>query len=211
MINEKVAYLKIVTLILFVAIAGFCYSCSRGQALEVSSLATVELSPSQSSEVLISEAETAVPEQEVCYVHICGEVNNPGVYEMEEGQRIYQVVERAGGYTDAAAADYLNLAGVVSDGMKLIVPKMIDVQQENGMVMYESDMQDQSGAKSGKVNLNTASKEVLMSLRGIGEARAEDIMRYREEQGGFDSIEEIMNIPGIKNAAFEKIKDNITV
>ena len=67
------------------------------------------------------------------------------------------------------------------------------------------------GSSQRKVNLNTATKEELMTLRGIGEARAEDIIRYRQKQGGFECIEDIMEISGIKNAAFEKIKDDITV
>ena len=69
-----------------------------------------------------------------------------------------------------------------------------------------ADKQGQS-----RVNLNTATKEEFMTLKGIGESRAEDIIRYREESGGFRSIEDIMKVPGIKDAGFQKIKDRITV
>lgn len=203
--QNKIKYLKGLLSGIFITAAGFCYSCGgQGQALEPMTAVETECVP-----------ETAVPETEpepkaVCYVHICGEVKQPGVYEMEPGQRIYQVVERAGGYTPEAAGDYLNLAETVSDGMKLAVPNRQALAEDNAD-LYGTGMTGTQEPASGKINLNTASKEMLMQLRGIGEARALDIIRYREEHGGFRSIEEIMNISGIKNAAFEKIKDDITV
>ena len=154
------------------------------------------------------------------YVHICGEVVNPGVYEMEPGSRIFQVVEAAGGFTAQAASDYLNMAQETADGMKITVPSGEEIESlealEPGSLGIEipggrePGILDQPGA-SQKINLNTATKEELMTLKGIGEAKAADIIRYREEQGPFRTIEEVMNISGIKEAAFEKIKDDITV
>ena len=114
------------------------------------------------------------------FVHVCGEVAAPGVYEMKEGSRIYQAVEMAGGLTEAAAYPGIS-AG--ADG----------------------------GAVTSKINLNTAVKEQLMTLKGIGEARAEAIIAYRQEYGPFARIEDIMEVPGIKEAAFQKIKEDITV
>lgn len=185
---------------------------------------------SETSEVLqtpVSESTTAA----VCYVHICGEVLLPGVYEMEEGSRIFQVVERAGGFTERAAQQYLNMAQIVSDGMKIVVP---DGESMEGAERYGIDSVSGSGSMGGgvmvpgtaaagsgsepggsaakeKVNLNTATREELMTLKGIGEAKADDIIAYRESHGGFQKIEDIKKISGIKNAAFEKIKDDITV
>lgn len=150
--------------------------------------------------------------EEVCYVHICGAVANPGVYQVAKGQRIYQVVERAGGYTQEAAEDYLNLAAEVADGMKLVVPTREELLMEPGMDLYGiPGTQETAEGKTGKVNLNTAAKEALMGLSGIGEAKAGDIIRYREEHGGFQKIEDIMKVPGIKDSAFQKIKDEVTV
>lgn len=171
-----------------------------------------------------------------CYVHICGEVVSPGVYEMEEGSRIFQVVERAGGFTEQAAAQYLNMAQEVCDGMKIVVPDTSSLEGEEqfgieagenggaaagkagpGIIVPGTPKNAGNGGTAGgepvkgKVNLNTASKEELMTLKGIGEAKADDIISYRESHGGFQKIEDIMKISGIKNAAFEKIKDDITV
>ncbi len=161
----------------------------------------------------------------VCYVHICGEVCRPGVYELAEGSRIFQVLEMAGGFTEEAAVSYLNLAQEISDGMKIVVPSVSEAEaQEAGSQadfsagVYEetapaaagmsADSRDASG---GKVNLNTADKAALMTLPGIGEAKADAILRYRQEHGPFEKIEDIMLVPGIKEAAFEKMRDDITV
>ncbi len=165
-----------------------------------------------------------------CFVHVCGQVENPGVYELKEGQRVFEAIKMAGGFTDKAAEDYLNLAEPVWDGMRLEVPDQEQVPDtewtartgvqagshgESGQPGNRTDTGMLPGNRglpsSEKVNLNTATKEELMTLRGIGEARAEDIIRYREERGGFGRIEDIMEISGIKDAAFQKIKDDIIV
>ncbi len=160
----------------------------------------------------------------VCYVHICGEVCQPGVYELTEGSRIFQALELAGGFTEEAAVSYLNLAQEVTDGMKIVVPSESDVkaweagsQADFSAGVYDAVLSaagpgtaagDVSG---GKVNLNTADKAALMALPGIGEAKAEAILRYRQEYGPFERIEDVMQVPGIKEAAFEKMKEDITV
>lgn len=137
-----------------------------------------------------------------CYVHICGEVKNPGVYELPEGSRMFQVLEKAGGFTPEAAETSLNLAEPIADGMQIVV-----LSKEEALQAAETAEEE----ASGRVNINKASKEQLMTLPGIGESRAEDILRYREESGGFQKIEDIMKVSGIKDAAFQKIKDSITV
>lgn len=150
------------------------------------------------------------------YVHVCGEVENPGVYELPEGSRAFEALEAAGGFTEQAAADCLNLAAVVSDGMQL---RVLTQAEAEGLSMEEiGRLTGQEASRSGGssdepalVNINTAGKEELMTLSGIGESRANDIIRYRTENGGFKNIEEIKNVPGIKDAMFQKIKDSITV
>lgn len=149
----------------------------------------------------------------LCYVYICGEVVNPGVYPMPEGGRVFQAVELAGGFTDAAAAEYLNMADVVQDGMKLVVPAASELAKDK---KYGESAGVQTGRADGsvsraKVNINTAGKEELKTLTGIGEAKAEDIIRYRTEKGPFQRIEDVMKISGIKDAAFQKIRNDITV
>ena len=147
---------------------------------------------------------------------------------MEPGSRIFQAVELAGGLTEEAAGEYLNMAEVLQDGMKIFVPSVEEI--ENGEMMLPAvtyagssgepggDAGGLGGADAGstreqaaKININTADEAELMTLKGIGQARAEDIIRYRTEHGPFRSIEEIMEVSGIKDAAFQKIKDDITV
>lgn len=172
---------------------------------------------STESEAAESESE-AVP---LYYVYVCGEVVSPGVYRLSEGARIFEAVDQAGGFTDQAAEAWLNLAEPVADGMKLEVPSKAQVKDPSWLSQNQETGGFRTGsagggrltaaAKTAAVNLNTASLEELMTLKGIGQSRAEDIIRYREEAGGFSKIEDIMKVPGIKDAAFQKIKENITV
>ncbi|MCT4687167.1 helix-hairpin-helix domain-containing protein [Vallitalea sp.] len=135
------------------------------------------------------------------YVHICGEVVNEGVYTVKEDSRVYEVLELAGGLTEEAATDYVNLARQVKDGEKIIFPSK--EQMENGEFSVEDTEK--------LVNINTASIEKLTTLSGIGESRAKLIIDYREEHGDFETIEDIMKVSGIKEGAYNKIKDSIIV
>lgn len=150
-------------------------------------------------------------------VYVCGEVQVPGVYELLEGKRVINAIEAAGGFSETAAADFLNLARIIVDGEKIDVPSLEEVRQ--GLIStehYENDASQGGTAdnnESGKalININTATKEELMVLPGIGEIRAMSIIAYREENGAFESIEEIMLVSGIKEGAFAKIKAYIMV
>lgn len=132
------------------------------------------------------------------YVYVCGAVVNEGVYELPEGSRVYEAIEMAGGFSQQAAETYVNQAEILEDETQLYIPTVEELLKEQ----TEND---------GKVNLNTASKEELMTLSGVGEAKAESIIAYRETQGKFKSIEDIMQISGIKEGLFEKIKNYIKV
>lgn len=147
-------------------------------------------------------------------VHVCGEVLSPGVYEFPEGSRIYEAVEAAGGFTEEAAPEAVNLAALLQDGTQIRIYSKEEAQTlpAGGAAWSGNGAGSRSSeGTSGLVNLNTATREELMTLFGIGESRAEDIIRYREENGGFQKIEDIMKVPGIKEAGFQKIKDRITV
>ena len=151
-------------------------------------------------------------EKSAVYVYICGEVINPGVYELSGDSRIYEAVDAAGGFTENAARECVNLASKVSDGMQITIynrEEAASLQADSASVDGNAGKSGTSG--SGLVNLNTATKEELMTLKGIGESKAEDIIRYREKSGGFKKIEDIMKISGIKENGFQKIKDSITV
>lgn len=139
-------------------------------------------------------------------VHVCGQVAAPGVYELAEGSRIYEAIEAAGGVNGKAAPEGLNQAACVEDGQQIYVPSVQELQDNSFTAAGDS-----GAAEDGRVNINTAQAEELMTLSGIGEAKAAAIIQYREENGGFQSIEELMEISGIKEGVFEKIKDQIKV
>lgn len=241
---KKWKYGKWMALAVFFAAAGCSYSCGKREPGELlSGLQAVgqeetwgegreelqeetQAEPAEGQEPKAAGAQAAavgesqaVPEgtRATCFVHVCGEVGNPGVYELAEGQRVFEAIAMAGGFGEEAAQDYLNLAEPVWDGMRLEVPNRGQVPATEWTAPAGNQTAPgriagvQPGASPGKVDINTAAKEELMTLKGIGEAKAEDIIRYREQRGGFERIEDIMEIPGIKNAAFEKIKDDITV
>lgn len=189
------------------------YEPEKGSDQGEGTVSQTEESPEAGRVTSSSAAEILPGTGASCFVHVCGEVESPGVYEMKEGQRVFEAVAMAGGFTERAAQNYLNLAETVWDGMKLEVPskEQAPATKWTAQAGEPAAGAGSAGAASGRVNLNTATKEELMTLRGIGEARAEDIIRYREKKGGFARIEDIMEVSGIKNAAFEKIKDDITV
>ncbi len=139
-------------------------------------------------------------------VHVCGQVAAPGVYELAEGSRIYEAIEAAGGLSGQAAPEGLNQAACVEDGQQIYVPSVQELQENSSAAAGET-----GGVEDGRVNINTAGAEELMTLSGIGEAKAAAIIQYREEKGRFESIEELMEISGIKEGVFEKIKDQIKV
>lgn len=139
-------------------------------------------------------------------VHVCGAVVNPGVYQLEDGARVIQAIEVAGGVCAGAMQDYLNLAGLLEDGSKVYVPSAEEV--ESG---YFQDNTYETGDNVLCVNINTATKSELMQLPGIGESKADSIISYRKEHGNFKSIEDIMLINGIKEAVYSQIKNYIKV
>ena len=162
-----------------------------------------ETGAAKAAVVHTEESVTQEEQKALCYVYICGAVVSPGVYEVPEHTRIYEVVELADGFTPEADDTVLNLAENVSDGQKLYIPKQGEVTEK------ADTAQDAQGA--GKVNINTADKTALMTLPGIGASKAEDIIQYRKENGSFQKIEDIKKISGIKDAAYNKIKELICV
>ncbi len=157
------------------------------------------------------EPDQSLAEQEepACVVHICGAVNRPGVYALPEGSRVCDAVEAAGGLSEEASGSSVNQAERLVDGMQIVVPTLEEVK--NGGYTWGAAAKGGGETEDGLVNINTASREELMQLPGIGETRAEAILNYRQEQGRFQTIEDIMKVDGIKEASFEKLKELITV
>ena len=136
------------------------------------------------------------------YVHICGEVESPGVYEVAEDARICDVLLLAGGFTKNAATDAVNMAQKVTDGMQVVVPSVEEAAERQALAEAEAD---------GRVELNTATLEQLCTLPGIGESRARAILAYREEHGGFSVTEELMQVSGIKEGTFNRLRELIYI
>ncbi|MCI5620898.1 MAG: helix-hairpin-helix domain-containing protein [Lachnospiraceae bacterium] len=160
---------------------------------------TVYLEP-DTQDAGIVDTEDSVKEPASCYVYICGAVEAPGVYELPENSRVFDVIAAAGGLSEDASEDSVNQAEPVTDGQMIRIP----TQQEEREAL-------QNAEQDSRVNLNSATVEELMTLPGIGESKAESIVSYREEHGGFSSIEDLMNISGIKEGVFDKIKGRIRV
>lgn len=144
-------------------------------------------------EVLI---ESGQQENKEIKAYIVGEVKKPGVYSLTEGDRVENIINKAGGFTDEADISSINLAQLVSDQMKIIVNK-------RGTAIGSSGSQN----SEGKVSLNQADKEQLKNVPGIGDATAQKIIDYREKNGGFKSIEELKKIDRIGDKTYNKIKD----
>ena len=152
---------------------------------------------------------------QICYVYICGAVKQPGVYELTADSRLFEAIQMAGGLTEEAADQVLNQAELIEDGSRIYVPTKEEVKagMDNGDTLTQNeDNAEKAGSTSdGKVDINTAEKNELMTLPGIGEAKADAIVRYREEHGTFQKIEDLMEVEGIKEGVFQKVKDQIKV
>lgn len=166
-------------------------------------------------------------QQAMIYVDVCGAVANPGVFQLAAGSRVFQAIEAAGGYLPEAALTCVNRAGVLTDGQQLYILTQEEMERQ-GLDPAEmsgvSDGQMNGSAGTGqntemtaqvqqdnRININTADEAQLTTLTGIGATRAQAIIAYREENGPFAAIEDIMNVQGIKEGTFAKIKDEIVV
>lgn len=166
-------------------------------------------------------------QQAMIYVDVCGAVANPGVFQLAAGSRVFQAIEAAGGYLPEAALTCVNRAGVLTDGQQLYILTQEEMERQGldpAEMAGASDGQMNGSAGTGqntgiaaqaqqdnRININTADETQLTTLTGIGATRAQAIIAYREENGPFAAIEDIMNVQGIKEGTFAKIKDEIVV
>ena len=183
--------------------------------------------PSAGSTDRTELSDASSEEAKTLVVHICGAVSAPGVYELPAGSRIIDAVEAGGGFLPEAEEACCNLAEEIVDGCQIYImtkaescadgqtEKKAGIQTSPDSDMQTTDRNARSNSapalENGLVNLNTADVAALMTLPGIGESRAKAIISYREQHGAFAKIEDIMKLSGIKQAAFSKIKDKITV
>lgn len=158
-----------------------------------------------------------VTENTVIYVDVTGAVKAPGVYTLPAGSRVFEAIALAGGAREDASLENLNQAGLLQDGQQIRVyteEEAAQMAQQGSLPSLpgaETAAGQEEGQEASKVNINTAGKDELMTLTGIGETRAEAILAYRQETGGFQAPEDLMQVEGIKEKTFEKLKDQITV
>ena len=170
---------------------------------------------------------TGETQPEMIYVDVCGAVANPGVFQLAAGSRVFQAIEAAGGYLPEAVQNCVNRAGVLTDGQQLYILTQEEMERQGldpAEMAGASDGQMNGSAGTGqnagltvqaqqdnRININTADEAQLTTLTGIGATRAQAIISYRQENGPFAVIEDIMNVQGIKEGTFAKIKDEIVV
>ena len=199
----------------------------------------VEIIPTEELELEKQKTSTTeVPKEHLTpqniYVDIKGAIQNPGVYEIPEDKKVIDVVQLAGGFTEQADTSMVNLAKKVTNEMVVIIYTKEEVKKagekdsvikivekecicpeiNNDACLNQEEKKNDTITNESvdeKVNINNATIEELLSLSGIGESKAEAIIKYREENGNFKTVEELMEVPGIGEALYEKIKASITV
>ncbi len=192
--NHKLIYICIVSFLLF-----FC-GCGKQAEFVIDPEETP--APAAASEEETSPKESEMPRE--IGVYVCGAVASPGIYYLKDGARMQDAVDAAGGMRQDAAAASVNLAAYIHDCDQIYIPT---VTEQAGVPVQAAGADVK--ADDGKVNINQAGAEELCTLPGIGASKAESIITYRTQNGPFQSIEDIKNISGIKDAVFEKIRDLI--
>lgn len=183
-------------LFLLVILSELC-GCSMSPGGEV-----IEQTEGETTQQVDPFIESESKDESLIWVHICGQVNSPGVYSFSEGSRVFDAVEAAGGFTEHADCDSVNLAMTLEDEGKIYIASKEERNESSDKAQSQSD---------GKINLNTATLDDLMTLPGIGEKRAESILKLREEKGSFQTVEELLDAEGIKEGIFDQIKDFVKV
>lgn len=174
---------------------------TTGQEQETATPETVQAGTTQES---MTQDAGQTEETGTVFVFVCGQVAVPGVYELPAGSRICDAIMQAGGCMETADICAVNQAGYLEDGMQIYIPAI-------GENYKEAASEEQAFRSDGRISINHADKNELMTLPGIGESKADAILEYRQSHGAFSSIEELMNIPGIKEGIFNNIQDYITV
>ena len=203
---------------LVLGISGYLYF----DYINNSEVSSVEPQISEKSEVQNSLVENTEDkdekEENIIIVHISGCVLNPGIVKIKEGARLYEVIESAGGNTQDADLDKINLAIQISDGQKIHIPKIGEVENYQSVssdyITGGTEHTDFGANLEGdmkKVNINTATQSELETLPGVGPATAQKIIDYRTKNGKFEIIDDIQNVSGIGDVKYDDIRDHICI
>ena len=171
----------------------------------------------------VTQVEILIPTPSPAVVQVVGEVNEPGVYELKVDDRVFAAIEAAGGTTENANIEGINLAAIIRDGSSIVIPRAKHLpppttedslpagEKEADRFEIPTELQASNGMSASAIDLNTATTEQLKSLPGIGETRANQIISHRSSLGGFSSVDELMDINGIGKATVEAIRPFVTV
>lgn len=198
---KKHFILIIIGLVIFISIVYMRYEQTKSFQLEDDDFIDVVAEQDEDLE----QSNEFADDETTFIVDIKGEINRPGVYEVDQSARVNDVIHLAGGFTDEADENYINLAQKVQDEMVIIVPKVGETE--------DLPMISQTGSTSDepKVNINQATKEELETLPGIGPAKAQAIIDYREENGMFEVVDDLLQVNGIGEKTLENLRDHIDV
>lgn len=200
--NKKTIIITIIIIVIIIIILNF-YN-AKEESIEVLDESIEESVIKQQDEIHVKEI----------IIHVTGCVKNTGIIKINEGARIADVIDKAGGITNDADISKVNLAYIVKDAQKIYIPSIYDeetieyISTENGDNVV---VNDNIGGEKNMININTATQTELEQLSGIGPSTALKIINYREENGKFKSIEDIKNVPGIGDSKFNNIKDMIEI
>ena len=223
--QDKKLLVKVITGIIFLVIA-FSFYLMKDKA-EDDPMTVSSIPESGAENMEKAEEESAEAKEIVIMIDVSGAVAQPSVVSLPEGSRIFEAVEKAGGFTAEADTRVINQAEILTDGQKLYIPTKQEVEESLSGVsspnlsgvssasvpgVPSANPSYQTGAsQSGLININTADSETLQQLSGVGPATAEKIIDYRNKNGKFKTIEDIKNVSGIGEKTFEKFRDKITV
>lgn len=231
----KNKYIMVIATSLFIIMAGVFYSCSYGNnkgqdilltsdesnladnsgvfgQLDDTDTSVVNNSQDNNKQLAINNLQDNNT-QELIYVHLCGAVVNPDVYQLDSKSRLVDLIEMAGGLCEDAAGDYINQASIVKDGQRIYIPtkeELNDISVSDYLDGEKNNKEDNQKPNE-KLNINSANETELMALPGIGQAKAKSIIEYRNKNGSFSDITELMSIPGIKEGLFAQIENEITI
>jgi len=202
--QEKIVFLIIISAILIT----FSWKLYSREKESITIVPTADIGESDIRE------ENEIIDKKICIIHISGAVNQPGVYQLTEGERIIDAVKMAGGEMERANVDAVNLAAHLYDGQKIVIPFILENKEDEvtlNVLANEEFRQHDYSSNSNLLNLNAVTSHQLETLPGIGPALAERILAYRKNHDLFRNIEDIMNVSGIGEKRFESIKEYITV
>lgn len=202
--NEK--KFTIIICCIFVLFAGYFYLNSGTSSVPDN---TNVIKTSKPLQTIKPDSDESNSKGEIA-VYICGAIKHPGVYKFSTASRVCDVISAAGGFNKNAATTYVNQARFLTDGEQITIPTKKQLKSNPSQDKKPSDSSSQSDS-SDLLNINQATESELMTLAGVGQSKAASIIAYRNEHGNFAKKEDIMNVSGIKEGVYNKIKDKITV